>query len=153
VGGDEHECVVVEKAPQEEIVEGGEDEGNREREGNGRHTAVYEWTFSNASKSGCRGFFGSFSSSLSASSASEFALGGSVLPINLGLRAKAPLGMKVERKMMAQATEKCTLSRERQYYRRLCVEVEHLPSDRPEGAQNILILREVLVDNPSEECA
>ena len=83
----------------------GSDKGN----GNGKHTAVYEWTFSNASKSGCRAFFVSFSSSLSASSASEFALGGSVLPINLGLRAKAPLGMKVERKMMAQATEKWTL--------------------------------------------
>jgi len=54
---------------------------------------------------------------------------------------------------MAQATEKCTLSREGQYHRRACVEVGHLPSDCPEGAQNILMLREVLVDNAPEDRA
>ena len=61
--------------------------------------------------------------------------------------------MKVERKMMAQATEKWTLSRERQYHRRLYVEIGYLPPDRPEGVQNIPVLREVLVDNASEDCA
>lgn len=71
----------------------------------------------------------------------------------MGLIAKEPLGIKVERKIMTQATEKCTLSRDREHHRRLYKKVECLPSDGPEGMQNILVLREVLIDNASKDCA
>ena len=127
----------------------GEDEGIDKE--NHNFTIIYERTFSGASKSVSRVFFISFSSSLSASEASAW--GSSGLPINLGLIAKAPLGMKVERKMMTQATENCTLSRKRKHLQRLYEKIECLPSDGPERVQNILFLREVLVDNASKDWA
>ena len=61
--------------------------------------------------------------------------------------------MKVERKMMAQATEKWTLSRNGEYHRTLYVKIERLPSNGPEGVQNVLVLREVLVENASKNRA
>lgn len=54
---------------------------------------------------------------------------------------------------MTQATEKCTLPREREHHGRLYEKIECLPSDGLEGFQNILVLREVPVENASKDYA
>jgi len=61
--------------------------------------------------------------------------------------------MKVDRKMMPQATEKWTLSREREYHQRPCVEIRCSPANGPEGMQNIFGLLEVPVNDISQDRA